>query len=124
MKISGHKIKPSKREGQQHKREFIGPKLPWHQPDWTPRKIPEGKFLWHNHIQHASGMPHGMNGFRYWWALKPINYRTFERCNCGVTDLPHYKRRGMGSGKCVSWQQIMRNSGIGEEEKRGGHNDK
>jgi hypothetical protein len=35
--------------------------------------------------------------------------------NCGVTDLPHYKIRGLGTGKCVSWRQVMRNAGMSEQ---------
>ena len=71
-----------------------------------PRKVPEGKFIWHNHVQHCVGMRHGRNGFRCWNGLLPIDYRTFERCRCGWIDLPHYKIRGLGSGKCVRPEQI------------------
>ena len=62
----------------------------------TPRKVPEGKFVWHNHIQHCAGMGHGVNGFRYRSHPLPINYRKFERCDCDVINLPHYKIRGVG----------------------------
>jgi hypothetical protein len=61
-----------------------------------PRKVPEGKFVWHNHIQHCAGMGHGVNGFRYRSHPLPINYRKFERCDCDVINLPHYKIRGVG----------------------------
>ena len=71
-----------------------------------PRKVPEGKFIWHNHVQHCVGMSHGLNGFRCWNGLLPIDYRKFERCHCGWIDLPHYKIRGLGSGKCVRPEQI------------------
>jgi hypothetical protein len=83
-----------------------------------PRKVPEGKFIWHNHVQHCVGMGHGLNGFRYHSELLPIDYRNFERCHCGVIDLPHYKIRGLGSGKCVSPEQILRNRGMTASEAR------
>ena len=41
----------------------------------VPRKVPQGKFIWHNHVQHCVGMSHGLNGFRYWNGLLPIDYR-------------------------------------------------
>ena len=81
-----------------------------------PRKVPKGKFIWHNHIQHCVGMGHGINGFRYRNGLLPINYREFERCHCGVIDLPHYKIRGAGNLKCLSVEQIFRNSGFTAKE--------
>ena len=83
-----------------------------------PRKVPKGKFIWHNHIQHCVGMSHGLNGFRCWNGLLPIDYRQFERCHCGWIDLPHYKRRGVGSGKCVSPEQILGNGGLTAKEAR------
>jgi hypothetical protein len=99
-------------------RDQIAPRLRWDQHDWSPRKVPNGKFLWHNHIRRFRGTTHGTNAFRYWWRMKPINCREFERCECAVTDLPHYKIRGLGSGKCVSWQQVMRNVGMSEQQIR------
>jgi hypothetical protein len=76
-----------------------------------PRKVPECKFIWHNHVQHCAGMGHGFKGFRCWNGFLPIDYRKFERCHCGWIDLPHYKIRGLGSGKCVMPEQIFRNDG-------------
>jgi hypothetical protein len=67
----------------------------------VPRKVPAGKFLWHNHIMHCVGMGHGLNGFRYCAGWLPVDYKQFERCRCGVIPLPHFAIRGMGSGKCV-----------------------
>jgi hypothetical protein len=81
-----------------------------------PRKVPKGRFIWHNHVQHCVGMGHGHNGFRYRNGLLPVDYRKFERCHCGVIDLPHYKIRGGGPGKCVSWEQVFRNTGLSEEQ--------
>jgi hypothetical protein len=85
--------------GMYWQRLAIPPRIP---SGGTPRNIPAGRFLWHNHVQHYVGMPHGLNGFRYWNADLPVDYRKFERCHCGVVELPHYKIRGLGSGKCVS----------------------
>jgi hypothetical protein len=84
----------------------------------TPRKVPEGKFVWHNHVQHCVGMGHGVNGFRYRSHPLPINYRKFERCDCDVINLPHYKIRGVGDLKCVSVEQVFRNSGFTAKEAR------
>jgi hypothetical protein len=56
--------------------------------------VPEGMFLWHNHVQHCVGMENGVNGFRYWHATLPVDYRKFMRCQCGVVDLPHYSTVG------------------------------
>src|SRR6516164_5957693 len=58
-----------------------------------PRKVPKGKFIWHNHVQHYIGMAHGLNGFRYRTGTLPVDYRKFMRCRCGVIDLPHYSIR-------------------------------
>jgi hypothetical protein len=96
-------------------RFFHAPRLPL---GGLPRKVPEGKFIWHNHVQHSVGMSPGLNGFRCWNGLLPIDYRQFERCHCGWIDLPHYKRRGIGSGKCVSPEQIFRNCGMTASEAR------
>ena len=90
-------------------RFFIAPRLPH---GGLPRKVPKGKFIWHNHVQHCVGMSHGLNGFRCWNGFLPIDYRKFEHCHCGWIDLPHYKIRGLGSGKCVSQEQILRNCGL------------
>jgi hypothetical protein len=76
-----------------------------------PRKVPKGKFIWHNHVQHYIGMAHGLNGFRYRTGTLPVDYRKFMRCRCGVIDLPHYSIRGRGPQKCVSPEQVLRNSG-------------
>src|SRR5262249_50128577 len=92
-----------------HKKLYLGsPNLRCGQ---IPRKVPEGKFLWHNHVLHCVGMGHGMNGFRYRSGLLPVDYREFMRCQCGVIDLPHYSIRGAGPQKCVSTEQIWRNWG-------------
>jgi hypothetical protein len=61
-------------------------------------------------------MGQGLNGFRYWNGLLPIDYRQFERCHCGVIDLPHYKIRGGGGEKCVPWEQVLRNGGLSPKE--------
>jgi hypothetical protein len=65
----------------------------------------ERRRIAHSQGSGVVGMPQGANGFRYWHADRPVNYRTFERCHCGVTDLPHYKMRGLGSGKCIGPEQ-------------------
>ena len=77
-----------------------------------PRKVPDGKFIWHNHVQHCVGMGDGVNGFRYRTELLPVNYREFMRCQCGVIDLPHYSIRRSGPQECVSAEQIFRNMGM------------
>jgi len=69
-------------------------------------------------ILHCVGMSHGLNGFRCWNGLLPIDYRQFERCQCGWIDLPHYIRCGVGPGKCVSPEQILRNGGLTAKEAR------
>ena len=74
----------------------------------TPREIPPGGFLWHNHVDHCVGMGHGINGFRYLVDPLPVDLSKFERCHCGVTDLPHYKIRGLGSGQCVPLSAVLR----------------
>ena len=33
-----------------------------------------------------------------------------------MIDLPHYKIRGGGGGKCVPWEQVLRNSGLSLKE--------
>jgi len=72
-----------------------------------PRKIPEGKFLWHNHVMHCEGMLQGCNGFRYCAGWLPVDREAFERCHCGVVPLLHYKIRGLGSGKCVPPECVL-----------------
>ena len=72
-----------------------------------PRKIPEGKFLWHNHVMHCEGMLQGCNGFRYCAGWLPVDREAFERCHCGVVALLHYKIRGLGSGKCVPPEWVL-----------------
>jgi hypothetical protein len=94
-------------------RDLLSPNLRYGQ---IPRKMPKGKFIWHNHVQHCVGKPHGTNGFRYRNGLLPINHRKFERCYCGVIELPHYKIRGLGSGKCVSEEQVLRNTGMSPKQ--------
>jgi hypothetical protein len=94
-------------------RFFHAPRVPH---EGRPRSVPKGKFIWHNHIEHFIDMWHGLNGFRYWNGLLPIDYRQFERCHCGWAGLPHYKRRGLGSGKCVSIEQVLRNAGLSPKD--------
>jgi hypothetical protein len=64
----------------------------------VPRSVPAGRFLAHNHIQHTTDMPHGMNGFRCWTLTKPTG---LVKCKCGWAGLPHYRVRGLGSGRSV-----------------------
>jgi hypothetical protein len=73
-----------------------------------PKKIPRGKVLWHNHVMHCKGMGHGVNGFRYRAGWLPVSRKEFEECHCGVIPLKHFKVRGLGSGKCVSTETMMR----------------
>lgn len=82
----------------------------------VPRKVPGGRFIWHNHVQHRVGMSHGFNGFRYRNGLLPADYRVFMRCHCGVTDLPHHSIRAAGPQKCVSQEQVLRNCGFSAKE--------
>ena len=94
-------------------RFFHAPRLPH---DGVPRKVPEGKFIWHNQVQRCVGMSHGLNGFRCWYGELPIDYRQFERCRCGWIELAHYKRRGAGGGTRVSWEQVLRNGGMSPKQ--------
>jgi hypothetical protein len=73
-----------------------------------PRTIPSGFFIWHNHIMHTNGMGHGMNGFRYRFEAKPVNYRQFMPCKCGWSGLPHYSIRSFGPQKCFTTYQMLR----------------
>src|SRR5262249_38634974 len=98
------------------KRDYLGsPNLRMGE---RPRKVPEGKFIWHNHVQHCVGMGHGINGFRYRTGMLPVDYRRFMRCHCGVIDLPHYCIRSAEPQKCVSAEQILRNGGMTPEQIR------
>jgi hypothetical protein len=54
----------------------------------TPTKVPEGRFLHHNHVMHTINMPVGLNGFRAW--TYPSVMDGFAKCPCGWSGLPHY----------------------------------
>ena len=57
-----------------------------------PRKLPQGRVLMHNDVQHTIAMPHAMNGFRAWTA--PASPANFEPCKCGWSGLPHWHAKG------------------------------
>jgi hypothetical protein len=99
------------------RREFISPRKGMGIGD-VPCKVPAGRFLWHNHIQHCEAMPQGLHGFRYWHAKLPVDYRQFMRCQCGVVDLPHYIRRGAVKQKCVSEERVLTNDGMTAKQAR------
>ena len=98
------------------KKDFISPRKGMR--SGVPRMVPEGMFLWHNHVQHCVGMGNGVNGFRYWHATLPVDHRKFMRCQCGVVDLPHYSRRFAGKQKCVSAERVLINSGMTVKQAR------
>jgi hypothetical protein len=81
-------------------------RLPTALTDSLPRTVRDDVFLWHNHIRHTDGMTQGMNGFRYRFAHKPVNYRMFMRCKCGWSGLPHYSVRGFGAQKCYPTEKF------------------
>lgn len=60
---------------------------------------PERIVTVHNHVQHTADMPNGANGFRFW--TQKMNSR-LVRCKCGWSGLPHYRIRGLGSGRCCA----------------------
>ena len=53
-----------------------------------PKSIGKGRVLMHNHIRHSVDTPCGENGFRTWTDDRPP--RSFKRCECGWSGLPHY----------------------------------
>lgn len=61
---------------------------------------------------HTADMGTGLNGFRYRYAYKPVNYRTFMRCECGWSGLPHYSIRARGKQKCHSPIEIAKAVGL------------
>lgn len=73
----------------------------------VPRTVPDGCFIWHNHVMHTVGMGHGLNGFRYRYAQRPINYRLMMRCHCGVIGLPHYSIRAFGKQRCRTIKEMV-----------------
>jgi hypothetical protein len=58
-----------------------------------PRKVPEGRVLAHNHVQHGAEWSCGINGFRWWSWPKEKKPRSFLRRNCGWSGLPHFADR-------------------------------
>ena len=58
-----------------------------------PHDVPAGRVLAHNHIRHTVDMLAGINGFHYWTWPKDKKPRSFIRCNCGWSGLPHYALR-------------------------------
>jgi hypothetical protein len=73
----------------------------------APRKIPPGRIIVHNHVMHTKDMSLGLNGFRA-WTLPEIELTggsgewNLVVCKCGWMGLPHYRVKGLGSGKCVT----------------------
>jgi len=65
-----------------------------------PKSVSAHRVLVHNHIQHTTDMPVGLNGFRAWTQLP--DYAKLDACNCGWSGFPHYKVRGIWSGTSVS----------------------
>jgi hypothetical protein len=58
----------------------------------TPKTIPAGKVLCHNHVAHLADTPSGTNGFRAWFDDEPPP--EFVECSCGYAGLPHRALRG------------------------------
>ena len=79
----------------------------------VPRKVPEGRVLAHNHVQHSIGMRPGVNGFRCWTWPKESVPPHFVNCPCGWSGLPHVALREhvkATKGKCTTVDQVLRNS--------------
>lgn len=66
----------------------------------TPKSVPAGRVLCHNHVAHTVDHAPGMNGFRAWTADKPPD--GFKQCPCGWSGLLHYAHGELFSGKCIT----------------------
>jgi hypothetical protein len=75
---------------------------------FVPKTMRKDHFLWHNHIMHTNNMTPGTNGFRCYFAEKPVDYRSFMRCKCGWSELPHYSRRFAGPQKSWSLKEMVK----------------
>lgn len=64
-----------------------------YEPHPPPRTVSAGRVLAHNHVRHTIDMTSGRNGFRAWTWPKEGKPRSFVRCACGWSGLPHYARR-------------------------------
>ena len=72
----------------------------WRYISRTPRKIPAGRVVVHNHVRprrDMSDVPLGFNGFRAWTQLLEVCDYDLEVCDCGwASELGmHYR---------VAWQ--------------------
>jgi hypothetical protein len=73
----------------------------------TPRKVPEGRVLAHNHVRHHARMSCGINGFRWWTWPKGKVSKGFVPCGCGYAGLPHVAaKRHAETYKCETRSQI------------------
>jgi hypothetical protein len=55
----------------------------------VPKKIPAGRVLVHNQVNHKETTPNGVIGFRAWTQLPDAEGLT--GCDCGWSGLPHYR---------------------------------
>jgi len=56
----------------------------------VPQRVPRGRYLAYNHVQHTVDARPGENGFRAWTEPKPVR-RGWAKCECGWSGLPHYR---------------------------------
>ena len=80
-----------------------------------PRKVPTGRVLAHNCVQHTPFMMNGQNGFRCWTWPKGKVPSGFVKCPCGWSGLPHVALREhvkATKGKCATLYQVLRNGGM------------
>jgi hypothetical protein len=60
----------------------------------VPKRVPAGRVLAHNHVQHTIDQADGVRGFRCWTWPKDKVPRNFKPCKCGWAGLPHYRAKG------------------------------
>jgi hypothetical protein len=56
-----------------------------------PTSIPSGCVLVHNDVRSTRRL--GSRGFRAWFSK--LNPSKYEPCHCGVTELPHFRVKGL-----------------------------
>jgi hypothetical protein len=86
-----------------------------------PRKVPAGRVLAHNEVQHTNVMNWGTYGFRCWTWPKEKVPRDFVNCPCGWSGLPHVAPREhvmSSKSKCITTYRQIRNGGVSAEKAR------
>jgi hypothetical protein len=59
----------------------------------VPRSVGAGRVLCHNRVQHGDDTGCGVNGFRGWTCETAEKPKTFVKCLCGWSGLPHFAWR-------------------------------